>query len=77
MASILLFALLAFWGQLATGAAACFSHLAPPPETTATVEPQESPPTHRQIQIKRMKAPAPPPKEAAPHGLKEAPHDAE
>ena len=62
MASLLLGGLLAFWGQLATGAAACFSNLAPPPEgqTNAVEEPDTPPevdrPSHRQIQIKRVKA---------------------
>ena len=59
MACILLVGLLAFWGQLATGAAACFSSLAPPPaEETRQSEP-ELKPSRRQIQIKRVKKQAP------------------
>ena len=58
MAGMLLFGLLAFWGQLATGAAACFSALAPPPEAQEEVHVPEPKPSHRQIQIKRVpKAP--------------------
>ena len=39
-------------GQLATGAAACFSGIAPPPETTP-VEPTDDTP-RKQIRIKRV-----------------------
>ncbi len=55
MAVLLLTGLLAFWGQLATGAAACFSGLAPPPEDTSaeTAQPDETP--RRQIRVKRVK----------------------
>lgn len=64
MATILLVALLAFWGQLATGAAACFSNLAPPPPKEGTIAPEPPKPSHKQIRIKRVKTP---PDERAPH----------
>jgi hypothetical protein len=51
----LLTGLVAFWGQLATGAAACFSNLAPspgePPEDDA---PAVDDTPRRQIHIKRV-----------------------
>ncbi len=53
MAALLLTGLLAFWGQLATGAAACFSNLAPTP--TQAEQPVDETP-RRQIRIKRVKA---------------------
>jgi hypothetical protein len=60
MASLLLGGILAFWGQLSTGAAACFSSLAPPPGSegaTGAEEPTKevTRPSSRRIQIKRVK----------------------
>jgi len=58
MASLLLGGLLAFWGQVATGAAACFSSLAPPPvdEGPRVEEGLDTPqPARKRIQIKRVK----------------------
>ena len=54
MAGLLLGGILAFWGQLATGAAACFSGIAPPPETTPDEPKDETP--RKQIRIKRVPA---------------------
>ncbi len=55
LAVILLTGLLSFWGQLATGTAACFSALAPPtPADEATSEPPKTQPSRRSIQVKRV-----------------------
>jgi len=52
MAGLLLGGILAFWGQLATGAAACFSSVAPAPtEVPAATAPKDAP-ARRQIRIK-------------------------
>jgi len=57
MASVLLFGLLAFWGQLATGAAACFSKLAPPPQQEdSSTEAPTLRPSHKSITVKRIKS---------------------
>ena len=55
LAVTLLVGLVCFWSQLATGAAACFSALAPPPPAATEAEPPGAQPSHRQIQIKRVK----------------------
>lgn len=52
MAGLLLGGILVFWGQLATGAAACFSGVAPAPEATP-VEPTDET-RRKQIRIKRV-----------------------
>jgi hypothetical protein len=55
MAGVLLTGLLLFWGRLATGAAACFSNLAPPPDAATEATTPTRDPRHRQIRIERVK----------------------
>ena len=53
---MLLVGLVAFWGKLATGAAACFSNLAPPPAAEVPSHTTSDDAPRRQIRVKRVKS---------------------